>query len=173
MGSLCDLNRSLWPIHLGMLQHKRTDMLILKDKIKAIYSFFCPRYNFVTPLTSLVVIRPKDLKRIEAELKKEEEARAKKEEEERKRLEEEEKERERLEEETAKKSFEHSRLFHAVSRKISEDVPSADLSYSGGFYGDPHFLIPIRQNLNLCFNWDGNEGSVSSILLPCLRCILL
>ncbi|CAK8696262.1 unnamed protein product [Clavelina lepadiformis] len=122
------------------------------------------KYNFVTPLTSLVVIRPKDLKRIEAELKKEEEARAKKEEEERKRLEEEEKERERLEEETAKKSFEHSRLFHAVSRKISEDVPSADLSYSGGFYGDPHFLIPIRQNLNLCFNWDGNEGSIYNFL---------
>lgn len=110
--------------------------------------FLLTRYNYVTPLTSLVVIRPEDREEIEKELKEEEE-----------------KEIESIKEK--KKMKEASKFVHL--KKIRRPRPEA-LAYSGvprsgaaGFYGDPHFVIPLRQsNLNLCFNWDGEEGDVSA-----------
>lgn len=34
----------------------------------------------------------------------------------------------------------------------------------GGFSGDPHFMIPVKPDLNICFNWDGQENEVRILL---------
>jgi len=33
----------------------------------------------------------------------------------------------------------------------------------GGFYGDPHFVIPIKNDLNLCFNWNGRNTELYNL----------
>ena len=99
------------------------------------------RYNFVTPLTSLVVVRPEDRKEIDKELQEEE----------------------ALEE---KRRIKNEKKKNRGKYKIKEEayMSAGRVGSSGaGFYGDPHFVIPLRQsNLNLCFNWDGEEGDVSN-----------
>uniref|UniRef100_H2ZPD1 Inter-alpha-trypsin inhibitor heavy chain C-terminal domain-containing protein n=1 Tax=Ciona savignyi TaxID=51511 RepID=H2ZPD1_CIOSA len=34
----------------------------------------------------------------------------------------------------------------------------------GGFSGDPHFIVPLTPKINLCFNWDGEDGEVYNLL---------
>lgn len=43
--------------------------------------------------------------------------------------------------------------------KTSKSFTSATAS-RGGFYGDPHFVIPIEKNLNFCFNWNNEKTQV-------------
>jgi len=33
----------------------------------------------------------------------------------------------------------------------------------GGFYGDPHFVISITPDFNLCFNWDGEKDEINNL----------
>ena len=34
------------------------------------------------------------------------------------------------------------------------------LEESAWFYGDPHFVIPLTKDFNLCFSWHGNSNEV-------------
>uniref|UniRef100_F6U637 VWFA domain-containing protein n=1 Tax=Ciona intestinalis TaxID=7719 RepID=F6U637_CIOIN len=91
-------------------------------------------HNFVTPLTSLVVVRPEDRRKIEEELRKEAEA-------EKKRLEEPE-----------------------FTSSLRFDAPESSMRSRGGFSGDPHFIVPLTPKINLCFNWDGEDGEIFNLL---------
>nr|CAB3257361.1 inter-alpha-trypsin inhibitor heavy chain H3 [Phallusia mammillata] len=108
------------------------------------------KYNFVTPLTSLLVIRPKDRRKIENQLRKEEEER---------------KEKEALAEKLrleAKKRRKNARSRHRGTR-IRVSSSSSLSSRSGGFYGDPHFVVPLAGKRKLCFNWDGKDGEIYNL----------
>ena len=101
-------------------------------------------YNLVTPYTSMVVVKPDELKEIEEELKKEKEERKKEEERLRK-----------LEIERAKARM--TTTTRTTTTKTPVDFSSGS---GGGFYGDPHFLIPTSPDLYICFDWDGEDGQV-------------
>ena len=117
---------------------------------------FClHRYNLVTPLTSMIVLRKEDKKRIEEQLKKEQEEREKE---------------EKRREEERKRKLEEEELLRTSSRLTSGNTgssasiqaPSSNspVFSGGGFSGDPHFLIPIRPDFYICFDWDGESGEV-------------
>ena len=116
----------------------------------------------------MIVIKPKERKEIEEELKKEEEERRKKEEKKRKTEEEEAK----LDDEElfATSSRDHSlpsslkKHFLSEAASIGRSGPSSGPT---GFYGDPHFIIPIRPDLYICFNWDGENGQVRLFSFHC------
>ena len=109
--------------------------------------FVFSRYNLVTPLTSMIVLREDEKKEIEEQLKKEKQEREKEE----KRKEEERKK--KLDEEEAKLD---EKLLLSSSLATTTTSPSG-----GGFYGDPHFLIPILSDFYLCFDWNGENGEVT------------
>ena len=116
----------------------------------------------MTPYTSLVVVKPDERKEIEEELIREEKERKKAEELKRK-----------LEVEKAKLKDEEllrgppaaatdSLVLRDYSLRKSSDPAgrSSSSKRKGGFYGDPHFLIPLRPDLFICFDWDGKDGQV-------------
>jgi len=130
---------------------------ILKRRLPALYCvylflLFIIRYHFVTPLTSIVVLRSDDRKRIEKALREEEEQRVK----------EEAARAEVKREETEKTKDVASAL--ADAKPVPHRYSSAVRGDRGGFYGDPHFVIPLTDDIRLCFNWDGNDGEVTYFL---------
>ncbi|XP_039265384.2 inter-alpha-trypsin inhibitor heavy chain H5-like [Styela clava] len=162
----------------------------LKEEINAKALNMSLKYNFVTPLTSLVVLRSDERKAIEEELKKEIEELKKKKEEERLRKEKEEAERDRIEETDEYEyfidgfsaacegdgctDFDEAPPRIALSRVIA--TPRRDKlrprggsrggggGGGGGFSGDPHFIIPIQPGINICFNWDGQEDEIYNFI---------
>ena len=115
----------------------------------------------------MIVLREEDKKRIEEELKKEQEE---KEKEEKRKEEERKKELEREKEELLRMRT----VTKKGGRVHSESVARADISglvgrSGGGFSGDPHFLIPIRPDFFICFDWDGENGEVKFLYLTTLN----
>lgn len=103
-----------------------------QDTIICNFSLSLHRYNFVSPLTSLVVVEPEDLEEIEKELEKIELAK-------------------------------NTSAPATTTRAPETYRPYAEASYygrgAGGFYGDPHVVIPMK-GMNLCFNLEAEDGEV-------------
>ena len=117
----------------------------------------------MTPYTSLVVVKPDERKEIEEELIREEKERKKAEEKKRKL----EVEKAKLKDEELLRGpppaaiTEDLMLYDYSLRKSSDPAGrSSSSKLKGGFYGDPHFLIPLRPDLFICFDWDGEDGQV-------------
>ena len=106
------------------------------------------RYSFVTPLTSIVVLKDKDRKEIEKKLKEEEEkARLAK-----------------LTTTTVAPTTVPSKQTQAMKTNNQYTQPSTvnPTVYPnyGGVYRDPHVVLPIKPGVNLCFNWNGKDEEV-------------
>ena len=39
-------------------------------------------------------------------------------------------------------------------------APTDQTPYWGGYYRDPHVVLPLKLGVNLCFDWDGKDGEV-------------
>jgi len=88
--------------------------------------------NFVSPLTSLVVVDPEELEEIEKEL---------------------------------------DALLTTTAAPLTTPPPRTTVAPytrdygrgAGGFFGDPHFVIPLK-GMNLCFNLHADDGDVYNLL---------
>merc|ERR1719354_1245853 len=110
------------------------------------------KYNFVTPLTSIVVLKDKDRKEIEKKLKEDEE-------------------KERLAKLTtttiAPTTVASTHTQPMVTKnqftQPSTVNPTAYPNY-GGVYRDPHVVLPLKPGINLCFNWNGKDKEVTNLI---------
>ena len=50
-------------------------------------------------------------------------------------------------------------------------APTDGYPYWGGYYRDPHVVLPLKSGLNLCFDWDGEDGEVGFQFLY-VHCIM-
>ena len=46
--------------------------------------------------------------------------------------------------------------------------PTALPSY-GGVYRDPHVVLPLKEGINLCFNWNGKNEEVCVFVVFCVN----
>jgi len=102
-------------------------------------------HNFVTPLTSMVVLRDEDRKEIEEELEEEEY---------------EELEKDKAEVDKIPEDMLGERVLTTMEPYTTTFSP---LEESAWFYGDPHFVIPLTKDFNLCFSWHGNSNEIYNI----------
>ena len=114
------------------------------------------RYNFVTPLTSIVVLKDEDRKEIEKKLKEDEE-------------------KERLAKLTtttvAPTTVASTHTQPMVTKnQFTSTVPTpftvnpTGYPKYGGVYRDPHVVLPLKPGVNLCFNWIGKDKEVCLFL---------
>merc|ERR1739838_946168 len=126
-------------------------------------------YNFVTPLTSIVVLKDKDRQKIMRLLKEEL----------------------FLQSENEKMMSEESNMFTDLlfstelpptttvdffgrmgSFNVFSTIPPMFTGPSiylpkdnfGGVYRDPHVVLPLTSGVTLCFNWDGNDREVHNLI---------
>lgn len=54
---------------------------------------------------------------------------------------------------------------YAAAPRMMKTSKSFTSASRGGFYGDPHFVIPIEKKLNFCFNWNNEKTQVSYLFI--------
>ena len=129
--------------------------ILPKYRIFQCFFFNNIRYNFVTPLTSIVVLKDKDRKEIEKKLKEDEEkARLAK-----------------LTTTTVAPTTVASKQTQAMKTNNQYTQPSTvnPTVYPnyGGVYRDPHVVLPIKPGVNVCFNWNGKDEEVFLFRILC------
>jgi len=109
------------------------------------------RYNFVTPLTSIVVLKDEDREEVEQKLKEDEE-------------------KEKLAKLTTTTAIPTRTVPTTrppVTNKPFTQSPTSDPYVNpnyGGVFRDPHVVLPLKPGVNLCFNWNGEDKEITNLI---------
>merc|ERR1719376_857886 len=108
------------------------------------------KYNFVTPLTSIVVLKDEDREEIEQKLEEDEE-------------------KEKLAKltTTVAPARTATTTRPPVTNKPFTQPPTGNQyvnpSY-GGVFRDPHVVLPLKRGVSLCFNWNGEAKEITNLI---------
>ena len=133
--------------------------MVFISNIKKDYIFF-KRYNFVTPLTSIVVLKDEDREEVEQKLKEDEE-------------------KEKLAKLTTTTAIPTRTVPTTrppVTNKPFTQSPTSDPYVNpnyGGVFRDPHVVLPLKPGVNLCFNWNGEDKEVCCLNAVWMFCSLI